>query len=645
MPPIELNCRNMFCSTSVSDYVYVGLPSSLENSDIRIYADEMFAGCTGMCRAKRSFMNKLVSANYMFLGADLRNGGLQEWDGCEVLNAKGMFMNAELDLMFQDVTMGSVTEITNFMRGSDVGVVENFYVNCLGGGMFRDCYNLTGAYIKIGSGFSAYTSGLFMGCRELRNVKLEFSLTMPQYENFSEMFSGCKYLETAELIGVNGELKFHYLTLSSNMFSGCERLRSYDIVSACASMSYLTDASSMFMGTQLSEWPFFNNQFGGNLPDLRYAHYMASGCTAMILDFDDFGDNYFGNLENGNQMFFNASNATGRWKTNLPKLEYSNCMFYGTGIASVYNPDASSGVDNLGNELNFNKLYDAYSMFANCANLAWCYMNVASLGVAEGMFKNTSGLRFARLLNCTNMYSTLAMFENSNVEHVRLHSTSNTYTKLEKCSRMFSTNGDLTVEITSDSTGSVEMFNKCESAYLMFAVNGWYIYNTDLVNSFKKLKIEGDVYTQGTPPMSEVRGMFTGRKILDQQTASFIGGIAHYLAIPSNSSEDLGYIYIEDYDNLSWFDVCDTWQRGTEYECVYSSASCMYQELSSTCRTGGNVTMTVFYPPHEPISQYDIVEGSDYIPDASSWNSRFTSSGILSQITSVHDGYAWTDNV
>lgn len=40
-------------------------------------------------------------------------------------------------------------------------------------------------------------------------------------------------------------------------------------------------------------------------------------------------------------------------------------------------------------------------------------------------------------------------------------------------------------------------------------------------------------------------------------------------------------------------------------------------------------------------SVYDIVEGSQYIPDASTWNADFTSSGLV--VTSVHDGYAWTE--
>ena len=42
-------------------------------------------------------------------------------------------------------------------------------------------------------------------------------------------------------------------------------------------------------------------------------------------------------------------------------------------------------------------------------------------------------------------------------------------------------------------------------------------------------------------------------------------------------------------------------------------------------------------------SEYAIVEGSQYIPDASTWNDEFASSGIV--VTSVHDGYAWDDNL
>jgi hypothetical protein len=40
-------------------------------------------------------------------------------------------------------------------------------------------------------------------------------------------------------------------------------------------------------------------------------------------------------------------------------------------------------------------------------------------------------------------------------------------------------------------------------------------------------------------------------------------------------------------------------------------------------------------------STYDIVDGSQYIPDARTWNDAFASSGLV--VTSVHDGWAWDD--
>jgi hypothetical protein len=40
-------------------------------------------------------------------------------------------------------------------------------------------------------------------------------------------------------------------------------------------------------------------------------------------------------------------------------------------------------------------------------------------------------------------------------------------------------------------------------------------------------------------------------------------------------------------------------------------------------------------------SPLSIVEGSQYIPDASTWSNAFWSSGLV--VTSVHDGWAWDD--
>lgn len=54
-------------------------------------------------------------------------------------------------------------------------------------------------------------------------------------------------------------------------------------------------------------------------------------------------------------------------------------------------------------------------------------------------------------------------------------------------------------------------------------------------------------------------------------------------------------------------------------------------------------SQTGFIVGVDPYEAYAIVEGSQYIPDASSWNDAFRSGGIV--VTSVHDGYAWNDNI
>lgn len=70
------------------------------------------------------------------------------------------------------------------------------------------------------------------------------------------------------------------------------------------------------------------------------------------------------------------------------------------------------------------------------------------------------------------------------------------------------------------------------------------------------------------------------------------------------------------------------------------------EKFELTCDKGHTVHLIIIHEGDYTIlgASYDIVEGSKYIPDASSWNSDFADSGILSQITSVNDGYAWTNS-
>ena len=51
---------------------------------------------------------------------------------------------------------------------------------------------------------------------------------------------------------------------------------------------------------------------------------------------------------------------------------------------------------------------------------------------------------------------------------------------------------------------------------------------------------------------------------------------------------------------------------------------------------------------YQPVSHLSIIEGSEYIPYADTWNEDFTAAAQTNDklvVTSVHDGYAWNDNI
>jgi hypothetical protein len=231
---------------------------------------------------------------------------------------------------------------------------------------------------------------------------------------------------------------------------------------------------------------------------------------------------------------------------------------------------------------------------------------------------------------------------NSNLSYATLHSSSSSY-NLYDCDYMFAVKGPLEVELTSDSTALIDLFRQCSSAYMMFA-NGDYYGSETSLGQFDNFKIKGNLYVQGSPPLTNVGGMFNGRKIIDRETAQFIAGVANYCNV-SSSSQTLGEIFIEDVNNLDWFDMWGDWTRYTADE-IFSDYA--YQTIAKNCRAGGQVSMTVFYPKPDTYAALSIVEGSQYIPDASTWNDDFNTLAANDDklvVTSVHDGWAWNDNL
>ena len=131
--------------------------------------------------------------------------------------------------------------------------------------------------------------------------------------------------------------------------------------------------------------------------------------------------------------------------------------------------------------------------------------------------------------------------------------------------------------------------------------------------------------------------MFNARTITDGITATFIGAVSYYNNI--SSSQSLGSIYLTDNNLIEDLNANGTWERSEAYP--VDGQSYVRYEMTRQNAANKTVSLTVYCDEIVENSPYDIVEGSQYIPDASTWNEAFASSGIV--VTSVHDGWAWDD--
>jgi hypothetical protein len=205
---------------------------------------------------------------------------------------------------------------------------------------------------------------------------------------------------------------------------------------------------------------------------------------------------------------------------------------------------------------------------------------------------------------------------------------------------MFAGCGDLTISADNHNAYIFRNATNCER---MFAGNSWYDSSSESPENYPSLKFESVAIDSSV--MTNITNMFDGRRINDAYTAELIGRVAHYTTL--SSSQSMGSIFIEEPSYLDNLDEWTAWSRSAAEEVTGKSFTKI--ELSMTKGSPGTISLTV-YCDTEKYNQYSInyeayaiVEGSPYIPDASTWNDAFANSGIV--VTSVHDGYAWNDNL
>ena len=310
------------------------------------------------------------------------------------------------------------------------------------------------------------------------------------------------------------------------------------------------------------------------------------------------------NVTNTNEMFYGCFDLEYCYLS-MPNVKTARDMFDGSSLHHV-------------SSLSMPKLTDSYRMFYACSALSYVHLeNVTNITSCSEMFAGDEMLRTVLL-----SYPSVA--------------SGTVYYKWGNCSRMFAGCGDLTIRADNHNAFIFKNATNCER---MFACDAWYDSSSMSPNYYPSLKFEGICIDSSV--MTNISNMFDGRRIKDTYTAELIGRVTHYTTL--SSSQSMGSIFIDEPSYLDDLDKWTAWSRSEAEEVSGKSYSKI--ELSMSKGSAAIISLTV-YCDTEKYNQYlttpyDIVEGSAYIPDASSWNADFASGGLV--VTSVHDGYAWAE--
>lgn len=264
------------------------------------------------------------------------------------------------------------------------------------------------------------------------------------------------------------------------------------------------------------------------------------------------------------------------------------------------------------------KLKDSYRMFYGCTTL--------------------SSLTFDNITNMTSCGEMCAGCDS--LRSIDIYNSGGGEYKWQTCYGMFASKDNLTIVVHGNNTNIFKNATGCDHMFA-YARNGVEI----LPENYSTLQIIGVEKQINSMTINDVGGMFDERRIIDSDTAELISCISYYSTL--SDSQSMGSIFIEEPSYLDNLDLMGAWSRSEAEEVSGKSYSKI--ELSKPKGSTVNISLTVYCDTEkynqysDPYAAYAIVEGSPYIPDASTWNDAFASSGIV--VTSVHDGYAWNDNL
>lgn len=649
----------MFQECSNLQYAYLDLGSNVET---RIYAPQMFylsMSQGGQVHLRDNFEYCLVSADEMFRGCKFSK--FTSTNGhhfSHLRSARSMFQHAQYIPSLVISSMPVVEDTSLFARGCSNLIHASLNAKTIGYGAFANCIKLDSAYLHLGNGthdFSFLFSGSMggSGYTMLSSVELHENNNgniVSDIQSCYCMFADCPYLSSAS---VDNYISFANVADAAGMFNYCYRAN-YDTISSFTRSFSENLSNGIYMFyycNALESMPLTYNQ----MKNIESGSYMFYQCVAMNGTFSNFNDT-FPNLRSADSMFRSCGNVNGYWRSDLPELLNANGMFAHTGIEQFGNYDQT---------IEAPKVTNTNGMFMFCQDLEHCYITMANVTTAREMFENCSSLSYVNMLNmpkltdsyrmfydCTTLSSLI--FDNitnmtscgemcagcDSLSQIYIYNTSGNEYRWQTCYGMFASKHDLIIDVQGNNTNIFKNATGCDHMFA-YARNGVEI----LPENYSTLQIIGVEKQINSMTINDVGGMFNERRIIDSDTAELISCISYYSTL--SNSQSMGSIFIEEPSYLDNLDLMGAWSRSEAEEVSGKSYSKI--ELSKPKGSTVNISLTVYCDTEkynqysDPYAALHIVEGSPYIPNASSWydnNSAFLSANGV-EITSVHDGYAW----
>ena len=420
------------------------------------------------------------------------------------------------------------------------------------------------------------------------------TVNMPNYKVYEgiSMFTDCKNLQTVTLDSST-------MDLGDSMFSGCSSLTNVNLDLTCLMWGY-----DMFRGSAITS-------FSKNVESLVEGTYMFDGCKELT----SFTSNT-PNLLEGSYMFRDSGLTT--FTGDLSGLVCGVGMFENTNLKI-------NGILNV-----CNSLPDSNTQTINTIDLRQCYRR--GFASPEGSDYEDVITTYDPNIDIGVIYPTYSNVWVRNDNELMCIPTPfvNTIT-IQTNSDTFSNDDKITA------TNAIK--SVCKDKNWMVLTNSNTI-DTDVIDSDSDIVRHSDGFLVSSiivDYVGEVDNWWYYGEInpLDFLTWLFINFIPDGYSDYNEEIEELYYNYCEKHQEDYWDGNCKDFIVPFYYDLRDGSREVLIPKSSKKWVHVDNVEDILGAAGIWTGSPYDIVEGSPYIPDASSWNDDVSDAGVLDNVSTM----------